>query len=77
MRLLSRRPWSPWTWACATVLGLAALWFAPDAAGYVQGRLEASQALAKGRAELRTIGLPRNPRGSFDPETGLVRQTLG
>jgi hypothetical protein len=77
MRLLPRRPWSKWTWATAVVLALTTLWFAPDAAGYVQGRIEASRALAKGRAELRTIGLLRNPRGSFDPETGLVYQTLG
>jgi hypothetical protein len=77
MRLLPRRPRSKWTWACATVLALTALWFAPDAAGYVQGRIEASLALSQGRAELRTIGLPRNPRGGFDPETGLVSQTLG
>ena len=77
MRVITRRRWSPWKWACACVLALSALWFAPDAAGYVQGRVEASIALSKGRAELRTIGYPRNPRGSFDPETGLVRQTLG
>ena len=77
MRLLPHRPWSKWTWAGAVVVGLAALWFAPDAAGYVQGRIEASRAIAKGRAELRSIGLPRNPRGSFDPQTGLVYHSLG
>ena len=77
MRLLPRRRRSRWTWACASVLAITALWFTPDAAGYVQGRVEASIALSKGRAELRTIGYPRNPRGSFDPETGLVSQTLG
>jgi hypothetical protein len=77
MRLLPRRPWNAWKWAAAVVLVLTTLWFAPDAAGYVQGRIEASRALARGRAELRTIGLPRNPRGGFDPETGLVSQTLG
>ena len=64
-------------WAVATLLAVPALWFVPDAEGYVQGRFEAARALAKGRAELRTIGLLRNPRGAFDPETGLVYQTLG
>ena len=77
MRLAARRPWNAWTRMGVVVVALAALWFSPDAVGYVQGRVEASMALSKGRAELRTIGYPRNPRGSFDPETGLVRQTLG
>lgn len=59
------------------VLVLAALWFAPDAVGYAQGRLEATHALAAGRAELRGLGLPHDPHGSFDPETGLFSQSLG
>jgi hypothetical protein len=33
--------------------------------------------LAAGRAELRTIGLLRDPRGAFDAGTGLFAQTLG
>ena len=77
MRNPLRRPWKWPTWTAVTVLGAAALWFAPDAEGWVQGRLEASQALAEGRAELRTIGLLRNPRGAFDPTTGLFYQSLG
>jgi hypothetical protein len=72
-----RRRFRPWKLAIASVVALTALWFAPDAAGYAQGRLEAMHALAQGRAELRSIGLPRNPRGGFDPETGLVSKTLG
>ena len=77
MKALPRRPSNRWKWAVGTLLALPAIWVVPDAAGYVQGRIEASRALAKGCAELRTIGLPRNPHGSFDPETGLVRQSLG
>jgi hypothetical protein len=61
----------------AVLLALTVLWFAPDAEGYVQGRIEASRALAEGRAELRGIGLMRNPRGRFDPETGLFSHSLG
>ena len=68
-RVLKRLGW--------TVVALAALWFAPDAAGYVQGRLEATHDLAAGRAELRTLGLLRDPRGSFDPQTGLFYHSLG
>ena len=77
MRNLARRPWTLCKLPAAVVLALTALWFAPDAFGYAQGRLEATHALTQGRAELRSIGLPRNPRGGFDPETGLVSRTLG
>lgn len=77
MRIPSPRRWTWRDWTAAIVLGCAGLWFAPDAEGYVQGRVEASISLAHGRAELRGIGLMRNPRGSFDPATGLVCHSLG
>jgi len=72
-----RRGLRPWTLAAASLVVGAVVWFSPDAEGYLQGRIEASSALAAGRAELRTIGLLRDPHGAFDAETGLFYQSLG
>jgi len=60
-------------WAGLTLLLLLVplAWFGNDAWNWVQGRWDASRAIALGRAELCSVGLPRDPRGGFDPASGL------
>lgn len=57
------------------LLGVA-VFFARPIFGYAMGRIEAGQAVAAGRPELRTIGRA-DPQGRFDPETGLFCVTIG